>query len=245
MKLGESSADVVVLDGDTKNSTYAGKFKAAFPERFIECYIAEQIMAGIAIGLTCHDRQISFASTYAAFWTRAFDQIRMGAISLSNANFCGSHVGCSIGKDGAPQMAVEDIAMFRTISGSTVFYPCDAVSTERAVELAANTKGICYIRATRPATPVIYENEQDFEIGKANLVTEVSDHDICTVVGGGITVHEALKAAKNLTNMRKSIRVIDVFTVKPLDWRTILDNAEKTQNRIIVVEDHHPQGEFD
>ena len=242
VKLGEGNKDVIALDGDVKNSTYSIKFKEAFPDRFIECFIAEQNLAGVAIGTACRNRQIAFASTFAAFWSRAFDQIRMGAISQTNVNFSGSHVGCSIGEDGASQMALEDLAMFRSVSGSTVFYPSDAVSTERALELAANTKGVCYIRTSRPATPVIYANEELFEIGKAKLVTEVSDADICTIVAGGVTLHEALKAANSLKQKGKSVRVIDVFTVKPMDWKTILEHAQQTNNRIITVEDHYPQG---
>ena len=242
VKLGENNKDVIALDGDVKNSTYSIKFKEAFPDRFVECFIAEQNLAGVAIGTACRNRQIAFASTFAAFWSRAFDQIRMGAISQTNVNFSGSHVGCSIGEDGASQMALEDLAMFRSVSGSTVFYPSDAVSTERALELAANTKGVCYIRTSRPATPVIYDNEEVFQIGKAKLVTEVSDADICTIVSGGVTLHEALKAANSLRQKGKSVRVIDVFTVKPLDWKTILEHAQQTNNRIITVEDHYPQG---
>ncbi len=235
---------MIALDGDVKNSSYSIKFKEAHPDRFIECFIAEQNIAAIAIGTACRNRQVSFASTFAAFWSRAFDQIRMGAISQTNANFCGSHVGVSIGEDGASQMALEDISMFRSVAGSTVFYPSDAVSTERAIELAANTKGVCYIRTSRPNTPVIYANDESFEVGKAKVVTQTSANDICTIVAGGVTLHEAIKAANALRQKGKNVRVIDVFTVKPLDWKTILENAEQTHNRIITVEDHYPQGKI-
>ena len=187
-------------------------------------------------------RCVAFASTFAAFWTRAFDQIRMGAISQTNVNFSGSHVGCSIGEDGASQMALEDLAMFRSVPNASVFYPSDAVSTERAIELAANTKGICYIRTSRPNTPVIYANDETFAIGKAKVVCKC-DTDVCTVVGGGVTLHEALKAARKLKETTgKCLRVIDVFTVKPLDWQTILENVTQTGNRLITVEDHYPEG---
>ena len=185
---------------------------------------------------------MAFASTFAAFWSRSFDQIRMGAISQTNVNFSGSHVGCSIGEDGPSQMALEDLSMFRSIPNSTVFYPSDAVSTERAVELAANTQGICYIRTSRPNTPVIYANDFTFQIGKANVVTPVSDTDVATIVSGGVTLHGALKAAQTLKEKGKTVRVIDVFTVKPLDWQTIFKNVAQTQSRIITVEDHYAEG---
>lgn len=161
---------------------------------------------------------------------------------MTNVNFSGSHVGCSIGEDGPSQMALEDLSMFRSIPNSTVFYPSDAVSTERAVELAANTKGICYIRTSRPNTPVVYENNHVFQIGKANLVTPTSDSDVCTIVTGGVTLNEAVKAANALKAKGKTVRVIDVFTVKPLDWQTILQNVKQTHNRVITVEDHYPEG---
>lgn len=242
VKLGESNKHVIALDGDVKNSTYSIKFRDAFPDRFVECFIAEQNLAGVAIGAACRDRTVAFASTFAAFWTRAFDQIRMGAISQTNVNFSGSHVGCSIGEDGPSQMALEDLAMFRSIPGSTVFYPSDAVSTERAVEHAANTKGICFIRTSRPNTPVIYSNEEDFRIGKAKVVLQ-AENDLVTVVSGGVTLHEALKAAKSIKEKHgKSISVIDLYTVKPLDWQTIVETAKKTGNRIVTVEDHYPEG---
>jgi transketolase len=241
VKVGHGNKHVVALDGDVKNSTYSIKFKEAFPDRFVECFIAEQNLAGVAIGVATRNRTVAFASTFAAFWTRAFDQIRMGAISQTNVNFSGSHVGCSIGEDGASQMALEDLSMFRSIPDATVFYPSDAVSTERAVELAANTKGVCYIRTSRPNTAVIYANDEHFEIGQSKVVLK-SDSDVATVIGGGITLHEALKAAKVLKEQGKNIRVIDVFTVKPLDWQTILTNVTETHNRVLTVEDHYAEG---
>jgi transketolase len=241
VKLGEGNQHVVALDGDVKNSTYSLKFKDAFPDRFVECFIAEQNLAGVAIGVATRDRTVAFASTFAAFWSRAFDQIRMGAISQTNVNFSGSHVGCSIGEDGPSQMALEDLAMFRSVVGSTVFYPSDAVSTERAVELAANTRGVCYIRTSRPNTPVLYANDEQFEVGKAKVVLR-SDSDVATVVAGGVTLHEALKAANALKLRGKNIRVIDVFTVKPLDWQTILESVRATKGNLVTVEDHYPEG---
>ena len=243
VKIGQSNENVVALDADVKNSTYSIKFKEAFPDRFVECFIAEQNLAGVTIGAATRDRVVTFASTFAAFWSRAFDQIRMGAISQTNANFSGSHVGCSIGEDGASQMALEDLAMFRSIPTATVFYPSDAVSTERAVELAANTKGVCYIRTSRPNTPVIYDNLENFEIGRAKVVRK-SDSDVCTIVAGGVTLHEAIKAANELAATGVNVRIIDVFTVKPLDWQTILSNVNQTHNRVVTVEDHYPEGKL-
>nr|CAH7735443.1 unnamed protein product [Callosobruchus chinensis] len=149
-----------------KNSTFSEALKKFDPKRFIECFIAEQNLVGVGIGAACRDRTIAFASTFAAFLTRAFDQIRMGAISQTNLNLCGSHCGVSIGEDGPSQMALEDLAMFRSIPTATVFYPSDAVSLERAVELAANTKGVTFIRTNRPATPVLYPNDTQFVVSK-------------------------------------------------------------------------------
>lgn len=165
----------------------------------------------------------------------------MGAISQTNVNFVGSHCGVSIGEDGPSQMGLEDIAMFRTIPGSTIFYPSDAVSTERAVELAANTKGICFIRTSRPATAVFYNNDEPLEIGKAKVVKS-SPKDQVLVIGAGVTLHEAIKAADELAKAGVNIRVIDPFTIKPIDEQTIIKNAKEVGGRIITVEDHYPQG---
>ncbi|XP_044856533.1 transketolase-like protein 2 [Mauremys mutica] len=240
-KLGAASERVVALDGDTKNSTFCELFKQAHPERYIECYIAEQNMVSVALGCAARDRAVVFASTFAAFFTRAFDHIRMGAISRANLNLCGSHCGVSIGEDGPSQMALEDIAMFRAIPGCSVFYPSDAVSTERAVCLAANTKGICFIRTSRPETPVIYPPEETFEIGQAKVV-RTSAADRVTVIGAGVTLHEALAAAAELAKQGIHIRVIDPFTIKPLDAATIVTSARATGGRILTVEDHYREG---
>ncbi|XP_066470011.1 transketolase-like protein 1 [Tiliqua scincoides] len=240
-KLGNANSRVVALDGDTKNSTFAELFKQAHPERYIECYIAEQNMVSVALGCAARNRMVPFASTFAAFFTRAFDHIRMGAISQSNINLCGSHSGVSIGEDGPSQMALEDIAMFRAIPGCTVFYPSDAVSTEHAVCLAANAKGICFIRTSRPETPIIYSLEEKFEIGHAKVIRK-SDADKVTVIGAGVTLHEALAAADELGKQDIHIRVIDPFTIKPLDANTIISSARVTGGRIITVEDHYREG---
>lgn len=240
-KLGKNNKRVLALDGDTKNSTYSIKLKEVNPKQYVECFIAEQNLVGIAIGCATRNRTVTFASTFACFFSRAFDQLRMGAISQTDANFCGSHSGVSIGEDGPSQMGLEDLAMFRSIPGCTVFYPSDAVSTERAVELAANTKGLCYIRTSRPNVPVIYSNNEEFAVGKAKIVRQ-SDTDQVTVVGACVTLDEALKAAAELEAAGINICVIDLFTIKPIDTSTLIFSARKTGGRILVVEDHYPEG---
>lgn len=241
VKIATNNDRVIALDGDTKNSTYSDKLKKAFPDRYIECFIAEQNLVGVAIGATCRDRTIAFVSTFATFFTRGFDQIRMGAISQTNVNFVGSHCGVSIGEDGPSQMGLEDIALFRSIPGSTVFYPSDAVSTERAVELAANTKGICFIRTSRPNLPVLYKNDEVLQIGKAKILKK-SVNDEVLVIGAGVTLHEAIAAANELSRVSVNIRVLDPFTVKPLDSEAIIANAKECGGRILTVEDHYLEG---
>lgn len=240
-KLGHASDRIIALDGDTKNSTFSDLFKKEHPDRFIECYIAEQNMVSVAVGCATRNRTVPFCSSFAAFFTRAFDQIRMAAISESNINVCGSHCGVSIGEDGPSQMALEDLAMFRSIPMSTVFYPSDAVATEKAVELAANTKGICFIRTSRPENAIIYNNSEDFQVGQGKVVLKSKDDQV-TVVGAGVTLHEALAAAELLKKERISIRVVDPFTIKPLDRKLILDSARATKGRILTVEDHYYEG---
>ncbi|XP_077002777.1 transketolase-like protein 1 [Tamandua tetradactyla] len=240
-KLGHVNERVIVLDSDTKNSTFSELFKKEHPERFIECFMAEQNMVSVALGLVTHGRAIAFVSSFAAFLTRAFDQIRMGATSQANVTLIGSHCGVSVGEDGPSQMALEDLAMFRTIPNCTIFYPSDAVSTEHAVYLAANTKGMCYIRTSRPETPVIYTQYECFEIGQAKVVRH-SVNDKVTVIGAGVTLHEALAAADDLAKQDISVRVIDLFTIKPLDTATIISNAKATGGRLLTVEDHYQEG---
>ncbi|XP_065583685.1 transketolase-like protein 2 [Artemia franciscana] len=191
MKLAQKNSRVIGLDGDTKNSTYSEKIKKVSTDNYIECYIAEQNLVGFAIGAACRDRNVAFRSTFAAFFTRAFDQIRKDAMSQANINCVGSHAGVSIGEDGPSQMALEYLAMFRTIPVCTVFYPSDAVSCERACELAANTRGICFIRTSRPATVVIYNNEALFQVGKAKVVRE-NPGDKVVLIGVGITMNVIL-----------------------------------------------------
>merc|ERR1719492_470104 len=164
VKVGKNNDRVCGLDGDMKNSTFSQELRKLFPERHVECFICEQNLAGVGIGMACRDRTVVFMSTFACFFTRAFDNFRMGVISQTNINVAGSHCGVSIGEDGPSQMGLEVLPIFRPLPGCTIFYPSDAVSCEKAVELAANTKGICYIRLSRPATEIIYDNEEEFAI---------------------------------------------------------------------------------
>src|SRR5438132_1406050 len=240
VKIAEKDPRIMALDGDTKNSTYSEKLLKAHPERFLEMFIAEQNMVGVATGLAARGK-IPFVSTFACFLTRAYDQIRMAGVSQSNVKFCGSHVGVSIGEDGPSQMGLEDIAMFRLVPGSVVLYPCDAVSTEKLVAEAARRPGICYIRTTRPKTAVIYSNEEAFPIGGSKVVRK-SANDRATVIGAGITLHEALAAAKALESEGIAVRVIDAYSVKPIDAGTIVAAAKETGGRIVVVEDHYEEG---
>jgi transketolase len=239
-RLGNTNPLVVALDGDTKNSTYSEKFMKAHPDRFFECFIAEQNMVGAAVGLAALGKT-PFASTFACFLTRAYDQVRMAAISRSNLKLCGSHAGVSIGEDGPSQMALEDFAMMRAIEGSSVLYPSDAVSTEHAVRIAAETGGIVYIRTTRPKTPVIYSADEEFALGRAHIVRWAVD-DKLTIVAGGVTLFEAMAASDQLMAEGINVRVIDIFSVKPIDEEMLRTSAEETNNLILVVEDHSAAG---
>ena len=242
VKLCDSNPRVIALDGDMKNSTFSQNVRKKYPERHVECFICEQNLAGVGVGLACRDRCVAFVSTFACFFTRAFDNFRMGVISQTNINVVGSHCGVSIGEDGPSQMALEDLAMFRTLPGATVFYPSDAVATERAAELAANTKGICFIRVSRPATPIVYNNEETFEIGKAKILRK-SDNDQVLVIGAGVTLEEALNAAKDLESFSGlSVRIMDPFTIKPLDAEAVVEHALECGGRVLTVEDHYPEG---
>jgi transketolase len=234
--LGSANSSVVALDGDTKNSTYSEKFMKAHPDRFFECFIAEQNMVGVAVGLGSVGK-VPFASTFACFLTRAYDQIRMAAVSQANLKLCGSHAGVSIGEDGPSQMGLEDLAMMRAIEGATVLYPSDAVSTEHAVNLAAASHGIFYIRTTRPKTAVIYSNEEEFALGRAKVLRE-SAEDRITIVAAGVTLFEALAAGDQLKSEGISVRVIDIFSVKPIDAETLTAAGQATGNLILTVEDH-------
>lgn len=237
--IGAVNPNVVALDGETKNSTFAEIFMNAYPERYFEMYIAEQNMVSTALGLSTRGK-IPFVSTFAAFFTRAFDQVRMAQYSNGNIKFVGSHAGVSIGEDGPSQMGLEDLAMFSSIHGSVVFYPSDGVSTEKLVFEAANHKGIVYIRTTRKDTPILYSNDENFSIGGSKTVKS-SNSDVVTVVAAGVTLHEALKAYDMLQKENINIRVIDLYSVKPIDRETLLKGQNETQ-AIITVEDHHIEG---
>jgi transketolase len=231
--------EMVVLDAEVSNSTYSEIFQKAYPERFFEMYIAEQNMAGTALGLQCRGKT-PFVSSFAAFLTRAFDQIRMSQYSNANIKFCGSHAGVSIGEDGPSQMGLEDIAMFRAISNSVVLYPSDAVSTEKLVEESARRKGIVYIRTTRKDTPIIYGNSEEFPIGGSKVLRK-SDNDRVGIITAGITLHEALGAYEALRQEGILIRIIDLYCIKPIDSAT-LQGAVRDIKTIITVEDHYAEG---
>lgn len=239
VKLGKSNK-VVVLDGDVKNSTRTEFFFKKFPKRSIECFIAEQNMAGMAVGLAAK-ALVPFVATFAAFQSRAHDFIRMAAYSFANVKFVGSHAGISIGEDGPSQMGLEDIALFRSVPNSTVLYPCDAVSAEKLTHKAALTKGIVYLRTTRPKTPIIYDANEEFLVGKSKTVVK-HKKDKVTVVGAGVTLHEAIKAASELEEQNIPVRVIDCYSVKPLDVEGIKRATSQTNNKVVIAEDHYPEG---
>ena len=219
-KLGDADPRVVALDADVKNSTFSDKFEKVAPERFYENFIAEQVMVGAAMGLAARGA-IPFPSTFACFLTRAADFVRMAAISNVGIKLAGSHAGVSIGEDGPSQMALEDLAMFRAEPNYTVLYPSDAVSTERLVALMAYHPGPAYMRTSRPKTPVIYANDETFTIGGLKVLRE-SAKDVATVIGAGVTVFEALKAYDQLKAAGTAIRVIDLYSLQPIDEAALI-----------------------
>ena len=235
--IGKKNYNIVAIDGDVKNSTMTQAFFESFPDRGFESFIAEQNMAGMAIGFSSQG-YIPFAATFATFWTRAHDFIRMAMYSRSNIKFVGSHAGVSIGKDGPSQMGLEDLSMFLSIPDSIVLYPCDAVSTENLTKEMSKYKGLSYLRTTREKTPVLYENIEKFPIGGLKVLKK-SNNDKVVVIGAGITVHEILKAYEVLKKKKLNIRVIDLYSVKPVSERSLLKNAKKCGNNVIVVEDHY------
>ncbi len=237
--LGRARGEVVALDGDVGNSTYADLFREAIPERFFEMYIAEQLMASVAIGLQVRG-WVPFASTFAAFWSRAFDFFRMAPVSRANIRIAGSHAGVSIGPDGPSQMALEDIASFRAVHGSTVLYPSDANQTARLVVAMADRPGVVFLRTTRGATPVLYGPDEEFPIGGSRILRS-SDADQVTLVAAGITLHEALRAADELSGEGISARVVDLYSIKPIDADALVEAARAT-GRIVTAEDHRPEG---
>lgn len=237
--VGAARPEVVALDGEVNNSTYAEEFAEAYPERYFEMYIAEQQMVAAAVGLQTRG-WVPFASTFAAFLTRAYDFIRMGAVSRANVKLCGSHAGVSIGQDGPSQMGLEDLAIMRAVEGSTVLYPCDPNQTAQLVAQMVDRPGIVYLRTTREKTHVIYPVDQRFVIG-GSAVLRQSDRDQAAVVAAGITVHEALKAQAQLAESGIAVRVIDAYSVKPIDGETLARAARDT-GALVVVEDHWAEG---
>ncbi|HEB34586.1 hypothetical protein LCGC14_0725360 [marine sediment metagenome] len=240
LNLGKINETVVAIDGDVKNSTYADDFFKSFPKRSFQSYIAEQNMVGMSIGMSAKG-YLPFLATFSAFLTRAHDQIRMSAYSFSNIKFAGSHCGVSIGGDGPSQMGLEDLSIFRPIPGCAVLYPCDAYSTEACVESMAKHKGLAYIRTTRPATPLIYGQDEKFPVGGSKVLRK-SQNDVATVIGAGLTVHEALKAYDELKGERISVRIIDAYSVEPIDKDGISKEVEKAGKKVVVVEDHFQNG---
>jgi transketolase len=238
--LGGVNPLVVALDADVKNSTYTDKFAKKYPGRFFENFIAEQTMLGSAAGLAACGK-IPFVATFAAFFTRAYDFIRMAAISQSNIKLVGTHVGVSIGEDGPSQMGLEDIAMMAAQPGVAVLYPSDATCTYRLVELAANHKGMVYIRAGRPKSPVLYGPDERFHIGGSKVVRQ-SPADVLTIVAAGVTLFEALKAHEQLKAVGIPVRVVDLYSIAPIDRATLMDCARAAHGRILTVEDHYAHG---
>jgi transketolase len=238
--VGAAREDVVALDGEVSNSTHSQEFAKEYPERYFEMFIAEQQMVASAVGMDVRD-YVPFASTFAAFLSRAYDFIRMAAISRANIRLSGSHAGVSIGEDGPSQMALEDIAMMRAVHGSTVLQPCDANQTAHLVSGMADTEGIVFMRTLRPKTPVIYAADEDFPIGGSKVVRS-SDEDQVTIVASGITVHNAIQAADTLQEEGISVRLIDAYSIKPIDAETLRAATEATGGRVVAVEDHWPEG---
>jgi transketolase len=238
--LGARDEHVVALDGEVSNSTFADEFARAYPDRYFEMFIAEQQLVAAATGLAVRGYR-AFASTFAAFFTRAYDFIRMGAISGVELRLAGSHAGVEIGADGPSQMGLEDLAVMRAVHGSTVLYPSDGTSTVALVDAMARTPGISYMRTTRGGYPVLYPAGEKFPIGGSKLVRS-GGNDQVTLVGAGVTLHEALRAAEILQGDGIAARVIDCYSIKPVDTKTLVAAAEATGGRIVVAEDHHPEG---
>jgi transketolase len=238
--LGGVDQRVVALDADVKNSTFSERFEKAHPDRFFECFIAEQAMVGAAMGLAARGA-IPFPSTFACFLTRAADFIRMAGVSFSNVKFAGSHAGVSIGEDGPSQMALEDLAMMRAVPGCAVLYPCDGVSAERLIVEMARHKGPAYMRTSRPKTPVIYDAGESFEVGGSKVLRR-GNNDEAVVVAAGVTVFEALKAYDQLKADGIGITVVDAYSVQPVDAKTLVETARAAGGTIITVEDHYPAG---
>jgi transketolase len=238
--LGGAREDVVAMDGEVSNSTKSEEFAEAYPDRYFEMFIAEQQLVAAAVGMSVRKR-VPFASSFAAFFSRAYDFIRMAAISGANIRLSGSHAGVSIGEDGPSQMALEDLAMMRAVHGSTVLHPSDANQTAKLVAQMADTDGISFLRTLRPSTPVIYGPDEEFPIGGSRVVRS-SDDDRVTVVAAGITVHNAIEACEQLQGEGTNVRLIDAYSVKPIDAATLQESVRSTGGRLVVAEDHWPEG---
>jgi transketolase len=238
--LGGLDARVVALDADVKNSTYSDRFEKAHPDRFYQFFIAEQVMVGAAMGLAARGA-VAFPASFACFLERAADFIRMAGISNSNIKIAGSHAGVSIGEDGPSQMALEDLAMMRGLPDSTVFYPCDGISAARLMALAATIHGPVYLRMSRPKTPVIYTADETFTAGGSKTLRQ-NDRDVVTVVGAGITVFEALAAHETLAKDGIAIRVVDAYSIQPIDRDALIAAGRATHGRLLTVEDHYAHG---
>ncbi len=232
--------DVVALDGEVSNSTHADEFKKAYPDRFFEMFIAEQQLVASTVGMAVRGL-VPFASTFAAFFSRAYDFVRMAGVSGANIRLAGSHAGCEIGADGPSQMALEDLASLRAVHTSTVLYPSDPVSTAKLVLHMAETDGVVYLRTTRGAYPTLYDNDDEFPIGGSKLLRS-SDDDAVTLIGAGVTLHNCLDAAQRLAAEGVSCRVVDLYSVKPVDVEGLRAASAATHDRFVIVEDHYPQG---
>lgn len=239
VKLHDSVPDMVVLDAEMSNSTFAAEFKKVYPERFFEMFIAEQNMVGVAVGLAARGK-IPYISTFGSFFTRAVDQIRVAQYSQSHINCIGSHVGVSIGQDGATQMGLEDMAVFRAILDSVVLYPADRIASEKLVEAMATQKSICYMRISKMEVEQLYTDTEEFHIG-GSKVLRTSPKDTITIVAAGVTLYEALKAHEELEQQGISTRIIDAYSIKPIDTKTLQDAARETK-AFITVEDHYADG---
>ena len=239
-RIGAVNPQIVALDGDVKNSTFAEIFGDAYPDRFYQAYIAEQNMISVGVGLAARGK-VPFLSTFACFMSRAYDQVRMAAISRSSIKLCGSHCGISIGEDGPSQMALEDIAAFRAVHGSVILYPSDAYSAERVTEQAARLPGITYIRTSRPKTALLYSTNEKFPVPGFHVLRQ-SAKDVTLIVAAGITVHEALKAYEELKSENFAVRVVDLYCVKPIEGAQLAAQLKACSNFLITVEDHYPEG---
>lgn len=239
-KLAENDPYILALDAEVSNSTYAEKVKERAPKQFIETFIAEQTLIGITLGLETKEFT-PYASTFAAFLTRAHDQLRMAALSKANMTIVGSHAGVSIGEDGASQMGLEDIALFRSLPGSIVLYPADAIATEKLVTLCSRTLGLKYMRTTRGKTPVIYQPADEFPLNEFRVLKR-SNYDSAVIVGAGITLHESLKAHETLAKGGLATAVVDAYCIKPFPVEKFIDFVQRHGSRILVVEDHYPEG---